>query len=92
LTLKQGDREYEIYYRSDTNKLTACVEASAALVLLGCMRRGWGLTLDDPVSLRLAMGLESIQEIFRGWSPELHYVEVEHSLAVPTQSETGGEV
>ena len=77
----EGAVTHEIYYRSGDIQLTPRCEAFAALALIPCMRQGWDLELDDPVSPRFASGLESIQRIFRNWNPALHYIEIRRGEA-----------
>ena len=86
----EGAVTHEIYYRSGDIQLTPRCEAFAAPALISCMRQGWNLELDDPVSPRFASGLESIQRIFRNWNPALHYIEIDHTLAAPSQTEASG--
>ena len=90
VTFREGAVRDEIYYRSGDVQLTPRCEAFAALALIPCMRQGWDLELEGPLSPRFASGLERIQRIFRDWNPALHHIEIDYRPAAPRKREAPG--
>lgn len=76
---QQGEDHHEVYYRTRDVELAAIPEASVALALVSCLRKGWNLSIDAELSPRFLKGMQQIQEVYRRWDPSFHQVEIRHA-------------
>lgn len=73
----------DIFLRSDRPVLTDSPEAYIAATLLSTMQTGEDLAPPGPLDPTFTSNLETIQDIYANWYPELQRVTIEADVADP---------
>lgn len=79
--LHAGERPHNVYYHSTDAELRSHPEAFIAAGLLPAMARGGAMHVGAPVSQQFLEGLETVQDIYTSWWPELKRVRIDGASA-----------
>lgn len=85
-----GAESRSIYFKSDNLPLRLGGDALVAMSLLPAMKVGKDLVLNAKASRRLLSSLDTIQDIYTAWHPNLHRIEIKGATSAQRESRVQG--